>query len=398
MEKAAGIRILELPSWYLPYGGQFVLHQALALREQGVDVHILANVPLSTRAVRWGMLNGKRFPFFPFFTEEHGIPMLRFYMRTIPKATVLNIRLWARITLALYKKYISRYDHPDIIHVHSSTWGAYAASLIKKEWGVPYVVTEHRGMFGCKCQLARDFFVPAFDPFFREGFSNADYIIPVGDQLIPKIREYLTKEVPIKVVSNIVDTDFFVPGNEIKPHKPFRWISVNGYYPVKGYDILLPAFDKVCDSGAEVSLTLVGENFEQAAFQQLLARCRHKDRIRFTGELDREGVLHELQQADAFVMSSRVEAQPVAILEALSCGLPVAGTEVIPAYTLPKDFGYRVHVERPDLLAEAMQYVMQNYAQFDATQSHLHVQQIANNEQVSKKLISIYKEVCTTPS
>ncbi len=393
MEKAAGIRILELPSWYLPYGGQFVLHQALALREQEVDVHILANVPLSTRAVRWGMLNGKRFPFSPFFTEEHGIPMLRFYMRTIPKATVLNIRLWARITLALYKKYISRYGHPDIIHVHSSTWGAYAASLIKKEWGVPYVVTEHRGMFGCKCQLARDFFVPAFDPFFREGFSNADYIIPVGDQLIPKIREYLTKEVPIKVVSNIVDTDFFMPGDEIKPHKPFRWISVNGYYPVKGYDILLPAFDKICDSGADVTLTLVGENFEQAGFQVILAQCQHKDRIRFTGELNRDGVLRELQDADAFVMSSRVEAQPVAILEALSCGLPVAGTEVIPAYSLPENLGVRVPVEDIDALADAMQQVMQNYKRFEASHAHQHAQRIAHKDQVSKALIGIYKEV-----
>ena len=387
------MRILELPSWYLPYGGQFVLHQALALREQGVDVHILANVPLSTRAVRWNMLNGKRFPFLPFFTEEHGIPMLRFYTRTIPKATVLNIRLWARITLALYSKYISRYGHPDLIHVHSSTWGAYAASLIKRKWGIPYVVTEHRGMFGCKCQLARDFFVPAFEPFFREGFSNADFIIPVGDLLIPKIREYLTKEVPIKVVSNIVDTDFFVPGDEMKPHQPFRWISVNGYYPVKGYDILLPAFDKICDSGADITLTLVGENFEQAAFQALLQKCRHRERIRFTGELTREGVRQELQAADAFVMSSRVEAQPVAILEALSCGLPVAGTEVIPAYSLPENMGYRVPVERPDLLADAMLHVMQNYGRFHAAQAHQHAQQIANKEQVSKELVGIYKEV-----
>ena len=33
------MRVLELPSWYLPQGGHFVRHQALALREQGVEVH-----------------------------------------------------------------------------------------------------------------------------------------------------------------------------------------------------------------------------------------------------------------------------------------------------------------------------------------------------------------------
>ena len=392
METSARMRVLELPSWYLPQGGHFVRHQALALREQGIEVAILANVTMP-----WGEYIRHAFdglyPMRPFFTEEDGIPILRHYFRAVPKGDIVNIRLWAKQTARLYDLYVSRYGHPDIIHVHSSTWGAYAASLIKKKWGTPYIVTEHRGMFGCKCQLARDFFVPTFDSFFKKGFSNADYIIPVGDQLIPKIREYLTRDVPIRVVSNIVDTDFFVPGTESKPHTPFRWISVNGYYPVKGYDILLPAFDKVCDSGADVSLTLVGENFEKAGFQNILAHCRHKDKIRFTGELNREGVLHELQKADAFVMSSRVEAQPVAILEALSCGLPIAGTEVIPAYTLPKHLGWRVTVENVEALAEAMQKTMKSYMLFDASQVHQHAIRIANKENVSSELIRIYQAV-----
>ena len=386
------MNVLELPSWYLPQGGHFVRHQALALREQGVNVALLANVTMPWKEYIRHACDG-RYPLRPFFTEEDGIPVLRHYLRAIPKCNIPNIRLWAKQTVRLYEWYVSRYGPPDIIHVHSSTWGAYAASLIKRKWGTPYIVTEHRGMFGCLCQMARDFFVPAYDSFFREGFSNADYIIPVGDLMIPKIREYLTREVPIKVVSNIVDTDFFIPGSAVKPHQPFRWISVNGYYPVKGYDILLPAFDKVCDSGADVTLTLVGENFEQAAFQAILAQCQHKDRIRFTGELTRDGVLRELQDADAFVMSSRVEAQPVAILEALSCGLPVAGTEVIPAYSLSENLGLRVPVENVDALADAMQHVMQNYKRFDASQAHQHAQRIAHKDQVSKALIGIYREV-----
>lgn len=393
LEKGKSMKVLELPSWYLPYGGHFVLHQALALREQGVDVHILANVPLATRTVKWHMLDFQRFPLRPFFTEEHGIPMLRYYTRTLPKLTIYNIRRWARITVALYEQYYSRYGHPDIIHAHSSTWGAYAASIIKKKWGIPYVVTEHRGMFGCKCELARDFFRPEFTPFLTEGLSNANYIIPVGDLLIPKLREYLTKDVPIKVISNIVDTDFFVSGSEIKPHNPFRWISVNGYRPVKGYDILLPAFDKICYNDTDVTLTLVGEDFEQDAFQELLTQCRHKDRIRFTGELNREGVLHELQQADAFVMSSRVESQSVAVLEALSCGLPIAGTEVIPSYTLPNNLGIRVPIERPDLLANAMQKIMDNYDVYSPIEAHDYIVNIANKNVVSKQLIEIYQEV-----
>lgn len=389
MEKNAGISVLELPSWYLPQGGQFVRHQSMALREQGVEVAILANVTMPWRAYLTNALNG-RYPLRPFWTEEDGIPVLRHYFRPIPKCELPNIHLWARQTARLYERYTERFGHPDIIHVHSTTWGAYAAALIKKKWGTPYVVTEHRGMYSCKCRLAREFFKEDYLPFLREGLSNADCLIPVGELLIPKMRELLTREVPIRVISNIVDSDFFVPGTESKPHRPFRWISVNGYYPVKGYDTMLPAFDRLCDQGADVSLTLVGENFGQAAFQALLHQCRHRERIRFTGELTREGVRQELQAADAFVMSSRVEAQPVAILEALSCGLPVAGTEVIPPYTMPEPLGIRVPVEQPEALAQAMQQVMDRYTDYHAEDAHAHVVRIAHRQTVAKQLIEVY--------
>lgn len=370
-------------------------HQALALREQGVEVAVLANVTMPWREyIRHAF--DRQYPLRPFFTEEDGIPILRHFFRPIPKSEIPNIHLWAKQTARLYDLYVSRYGHPDVIHVHSSTWGAYAAALIKRKWGTPYIVTEHRGVFGCKCKLAQDFFIPKYTPMLTEGFSHADYIIPVGESLIPKISSYLTHEVPIQVVSNIVDTDFFVPSAQPKPHSPFRWISVNGYYPVKGYDVLLPAFDKLCDKHPDVSLTLVGENFNQRAFQDILSQCRHKNRIRFTGELDRNGVLCELQAADAFVMSSRVEAQPVAILEAVSCGLPVAGTEVIPERVLPEKQGLRVLVERPDLLAEAMEKVMQNYRTYSAAEAHKHMEDIARKDNVCKQLISIYERVTQT--
>lgn len=386
------MRVLELPSWYLPQGGHFVRHQAMALREQGVEVSVLANVTMPWRTYLRELFTG-RYPLRPYFTTEDGIPVLRCFFRPVPKQEMLNIRLWAKRTLSLYEMYSKRFGHPDVIHVHSSTWGAYAASLIKKKWGTPYVVTEHRGFFTCQCRLARDFFKDAYTLFLQEGFSNADCIIPVGDLLIPKIREYLTREVPVQVISNIVDTDFFVPGKENKPHRPFRWISVNGFYPVKGYDILLPAFDRLCEEGAETELTLVGENFEQKEFQDLLSRCRYKDRIRFTGELDREGVRSELQRADAFVMSSRVEAQPVAILEAMSCGLPIAGTEIIPSYTLPAQFGIRVEVEREDLLAEAMRQIMLQYPSYSPSAAHTFTESIAKKEVVASQLIALYESI-----
>ena len=387
------MRILELPSWYIPQGGQFVQHQAKALQEQGVEVHILANVTLPWTVYKQEVLNVKRFPVRPFFVQEQGVETLRFYQRSLPHCPHLNIRLWARRTQRLFAKYVDKYGVPDLIHVHSGTWGAYAAVKIKKKWGVPYVVTEHRGMFGQRCQLAKNYFELWMTEFLQEGYSNADCLIPVSEQLIPKMQTYLTRKVPFHVIGNIVDTDFFSLIARPNEGRLFRFVSVNGYYAVKGYDILLQAWDQLCDQVPGCELRLVGENFEQEDFQRLLAQCRHHDRISFAGEVNREGVREELSMANAFVLSSRVEAAPVAVLEALSMGLPVVGTEVVPEYVLSKEQGIRVPVEDAGALAEAMGQMMKDVALYNAETQHVHAVNIAHKENIAKQLIEVYKEV-----
>ncbi|MCQ2311442.1 MAG: glycosyltransferase family 4 protein [Paludibacteraceae bacterium] len=390
------MRILELPSWYIPQGGQFVQHQAKALQEQGVEVHILANVTLPWTVYKRDVLNVKRFPLRSFFVQEQGVETLRFYQRTLPRCPRWNIRLWAHRTLRLFTQYADKYGVPDLIHVHSGTWGAYAAAKIKKKWEVPYVVTEHRGMFGQKCQLAKNYFEPWMTEFLQEGYSNADGLIPVSEQLIPKMQTFLTREVPFHVIGNIVDTDFFSPvvrTNRPTDSMPFRFVSVNGYYAVKGYDILLRAWDQLCDQVPNCELRIVGENFEQEEFQHLLMQCRHRDRISFAGEIGKEGVREELSKANTFVLSSRVEAAPVAVLEALSMGLPVVGTEVVPEYVLSKEQGIRVPVEDTGALAEAMEQIMKDVALYNAETQHAHAVNIAYKENIAKQLIEVYKEV-----
>ncbi len=390
------MNVLLLPAWYLPEGGQFVRHQALALRENGVDVSILANVTLGWHKYKWKALDLRTYPILPFFTEEDGLPIMRCYTRSIPKATVLNIRLWAHRTVQMYDEYVRRLGHPDLIHAHSATWAAYAAALIKRKYGVPYVVTEHRGMFGCRSSYARAFFRPGFDPFFRIGFSSADCIIPVSDQQIAKIQSYCDSDVPIRVISNIVDTDFFTPAAETTNKAPnIHFVSVNGFYHEKGYDILLPAWDRLCDRRQDVHLTIVGENFNSPDFQAIWASCRHKDAVSFTGELNREGVRDHLQRADAFVISSRVEAEPVAVLEAMAMGKPVVASDVVPEYEMPDSCGIRFPVEDSVALAEALNRMADTFHRYAPDAIRSHAIAIASKQNVTKQLMDLYARICS---
>lgn len=383
------MKILQLPSWYLPEGGHFCLHQSLALKEAGVEVHILANVVLPWRRYHFKLL---KYPFKPFFTTENDIPLYRYYAWKYPFVDMLNIEKWARQTLKMFETYKKRYGFPDIIHVHSSMWGGYAAALIKEKYGIPYVITEHRGIFGFQSNYAKSLFKKEYTPYLTKGFTHADFIIPVSDQLKEKIREYLHHPVPIKTISNILDTDYFTPIHR-KLKSPFTFISVNGYYREKGYDILLPAFNELCKLNPDVRLRIVGENFNQKEFQSIFEKIQNKDKISFTGELTKEDVRKELWHADAFVIASRVESQSVATMEAMGTGLPVVGTTVIPKNMITKKVGYRVEIENSDALTKAMNTLIKNIDSFDGEEISKHVQKIAGKEAITKQLLEVYNEV-----
>lgn len=386
------MRILQLPSWYLPEGGQFCLDQSLALQEQGLEIHILANVVLPWRRYKLSVF---RYPIRPFFTEENGITMYRYYSWRYPFVDKLNIEKWTKKTVDLFGEYEEKYGLPDIIHVHSSMWGGYAAALIKEKYGVPYVITEHRGIFGVKTKYAKQKFRKSYKPYLIKAFSDADYIIPVSYQLISKISEYLNKNVPIKPVSNILDTSYFYPieRKKINQDDTFTFVSVNGFIPVKGYEYLLPAFDKVCKKKSNVCLRIVGENFEKKSFQKLLRKSKNLHKISFAGELNREGVREELWKADAFVIASIVESQSVATIEAMSTGLPVVGTEVIPEDMLTEVSGYRVPVENVSKLADGMLKMVDNRNNFEDYKIVEHIKLIVDKEKVTTQLIEIYKDV-----
>lgn len=382
-------RILQLPSWYLPEGGQFCKDQALFLKKESVEVHILANVMLPWKKYRLKALTA---PWRPFESIEGGILTYRYYYRRLPMQNKANLIGWCKRTIRLFDEYVKKYGSPDLIHVHSCTWGGYAAYLIKEKYNIPYVITEHRGIFGMRSALAKNTFIPMYTPFLQKGFSNSSYIIPVSDQQIPKIKEFLTTDVPIKTISNILNTDYFHLFSR-EPKDTFTFVSVNGYYEVKGYDILLPAFDLVCDKVNNAFLRLIGENFEQKAFQEIFSRCKNKDKITFTGWLEQDGVLEELIKADSFVLSSRVEAQSISVLEALSTGLPVVCTEVVPEAIVSDKEGIRVPVENVEALADGMLRMIAERNKFDEKAISERIASVAGPNTVTKSIIAIYEKV-----
>lgn len=94
----------------------------------------------------------------------------------------------------------------------------------------------------------------------------------------------------------------------------------------KGVDVLIDTLTRLPD---EVVLTVVGDGRERAGLEERARRLGLAARVRFVGNLPGpEAVRKVLSASDAFVLASRTEGLPRALLEAMAAGLPCVATDV----------------------------------------------------------------------
>jgi glycosyltransferase involved in cell wall biosynthesis len=115
----------------------------------------------------------------------------------------------------------------------------------------------------------------------------------------------------------------------------------------KAPDLLVDAMALLETWGLDVELTVVGDGRRRAEAEERAREQGVADRIRFAGRLPAGAAVRaELDQADAFVLPSRTEGMPRALLEAMARGLPCLATAVggvpellPPAALVPTDAG-----------------------------------------------------------
>ena len=146
----------------------------------------------------------------------------------------------------------------------------------------------------------------------------------------------------ITVALNGVDTDFFQPSPNGRPQGPPVLLSVARLVPDKDHDTLLRAFARLAQRHPEAQLRLVGNGPRRQVLEQKVQNLGLSGQVKFLPpEPDLRSLYH---QADLFVLSSRAEALPNVILEAMAAGLPVVATRVggVPEAVVPEATGLLV--------------------------------------------------------
>ena len=384
------MHILEIPSFFPPYGGLFCLDQAKALAALGHEVRILSNVQLGMTI---GMHDYLTLPYGRYEHVEDGITVCQSYQRGVPRLIRYNVHRWVSIVCSMFADYSSKYGKPDVLHAHCCKWAGYAAMLIGKEYDILYVITEHLSKLLLQEELGDPSTVEGTSwqvPLLRQAYENANMVIPVSEELVDSLACYFGKDYRYQALSNVIDVEFYhCRARQPRIGRPFRFCCLANYWPLKGYDVLFAAFRLLRQQGLNVELHIAGKGTDSAKCRSQIA-----EGVTSHGLLDKEGVRRLLYESDALVLASRSEVQPLVLLEAMSTGIPVVATDCVPRSLRIEEGCIIVPIGDADALASAMSEITDKI--IDGRQLSEQVAKIASPEVVGRKLEKIFSEIVSS--
>jgi glycosyltransferase involved in cell wall biosynthesis len=124
-------------------------------------------------------------------------------------------------------------------------------------------------------------------------------------------------------IANLIDTSQF----RFRQRRPLRpvFLSNRNLESHYGVDRVLRAFAMIQSKLEQASLTVAGDGSQNRALKALASELDLKNTA-FIGRVDPASIVDVYDAADVFLNASEIDNQPLSILEAFSCGLPIVTT------------------------------------------------------------------------
>jgi glycosyltransferase involved in cell wall biosynthesis len=147
----------------------------------------------------------------------------------------------------------------------------------------------------------------------------------------PWLSSEMVKNKKLAIISNGIEVDCWKRVDDIRNAmraqlrltNEFLWLSVGRLDPVKDHSTLVRALALL---PSEARLMIIGDGQLKERLRALGHQLGLGDRVQFPGF--QTEVLPWMCAADGFVLSSRWEGLPIALLEASACRLPVIVTDI----------------------------------------------------------------------
>lgn len=205
----------------------------------------------------------------------------------------------------------------DVIHVFSASYFSFVlaptpAILIGKLYRRKILLNYHSGEAEDHLQRWRRTAIPTI--------RLVDSVVVPSEYLVRVFASYGLKATAIY---NLIETSKF----RFRERSPLRpvFLSNRNLESHYGVDHVLRAFALIQEKLPEASLTIVGDG-SQARALKTLAQDLNLKNTAFVGQIAPFAIEDVYDAADIFLNGSEIDNQPLSILEAFSCGLPVVTT------------------------------------------------------------------------
>jgi colanic acid/amylovoran biosynthesis glycosyltransferase len=173
-----------------------------------------------------------------------------------------------------------------------------------------------------------------YSSHYRRLLPQMHSILVVSEDMRRRVLELGAPADKVRIVNYGVDTYFFQPAAERT--KSRTCLAIGRFVDKKAPILTLLAFKQVSEEFTDARLVMGGEGELRESTQRAAVALGIGDKVEFPGILSRDDVRRHFQEAAIFVQHSIVpdcgpyvgdsEGTPVALLEAMSCGLPVVST------------------------------------------------------------------------
>jgi phenylacetate-CoA ligase len=296
-------------------GGQAVQANVLAahLRSEGYEVQLVPINPPFPRGADW-------------------LKRLR-YIRTVANE-------------GLYLPTLRKLRSADIVHVaFASYWSFLFAPLhaivAARRWGKPILLNYHNG--------------EADDHLANWGSLVHPWLKMVDKIVVPSLflRDVFTRHgYKAEVIHNVIAADQY-RFRERRPILP-EFLSVRNFEPHLGVEQTIVAFAMIQTVFPAASLTIAGHGPQEPELKHL-AQALSLRNVRFLGAVDPLAMPNVYDRHAILLNSSFADNQPLSVLEAMACGMPVVTTPVgdIPNMVEDGESGTLVPVADPSAMAKA---------------------------------------------
>lgn len=247
------------------------------------------------------------------------------YFHCPPESDILS--RFSSITYPVFNNILAEIKtiDPDIVHVNSHLFFCnYQVIKASNSLKIPSVVTVH-GFVANRTRIINGMQQLYIKSIGRSFFKNVTKIICLNKNDAANVAMLVNDRNKISIIPNGADTHLFKPCAAKEPNL-ITWVG--RMVPEKGLFYLLNALPKIADECANARLALVGDGFLRPQLVKMANRLKITNRVHFLGQLSRAEVARILSESSIFVFPSLREGMPLALLEAMSCGVPVVGSNI----------------------------------------------------------------------